>query len=99
MVRKEACDRVLQFMSGSLYDSRASKVNSDVNLRFGTYIPPYLPISPFLIAISQFQPTSISYSFSMAPHPGIDTDQIRDRCRRDLFNLLEGVGRRKQDDA
>ena len=27
----------------------------------------------------------------MAPHPGIDTDQIREKIRRDLFGLLEGV--------
>lgn len=27
----------------------------------------------------------------MAPHPGIDTDEIRDRARKDLLDLLEGV--------
>lgn len=28
---------------------------------------------------------------AMAPHPGIDTDQIRLKTQKDLFNLLEGV--------
>lgn len=27
----------------------------------------------------------------MAPHPGIDTDQIKEKARKDLLNLLEGV--------
>jgi len=27
----------------------------------------------------------------MPPHPGLDTDQIRDKARKDLLNLLEGV--------
>lgn len=27
----------------------------------------------------------------MAPHPGIDTDEIRDKARKDLLDLLEGV--------
>ena len=27
----------------------------------------------------------------MAPHPGIDTDQIRDKARKGLLDLLEGV--------
>ena len=28
---------------------------------------------------------------SMAPHPGIDTDQIKEKARKDLLGLLEGV--------
>lgn len=28
---------------------------------------------------------------NMAPHPGIDTDQIREKARKDLLDLLEGV--------
>lgn len=27
----------------------------------------------------------------MAPHPGIETDQIKDTARKDLLDLLEGV--------
>lgn len=27
----------------------------------------------------------------MAPHPGIDTDEIRDKARKELLDLLEGV--------
>jgi len=27
----------------------------------------------------------------MAPHPGIDTSQIREKARKDLLDLLEGV--------
>lgn len=27
----------------------------------------------------------------MALHPGIDTDLIREKARKDLLNLLEGV--------
>ena len=27
----------------------------------------------------------------MAPHPGIDTEQIREKARKDLLELLEGV--------
>lgn len=27
----------------------------------------------------------------MAPHPGIDTDAIKDEARKDLLGLLEGV--------
>lgn len=28
---------------------------------------------------------------SMAPHPGINTDEIKAQARKDLLNLLEGV--------
>ncbi|KAI9879951.1 MAG: hypothetical protein M1830_006259 [Pleopsidium flavum] len=31
----------------------------------------------------------------MAPHPGFDTDQIREKARKDLLNLLEGVRGKK----
>ncbi|KAL9584068.1 MAG: hypothetical protein Q9212_002346, partial [Teloschistes hypoglaucus] len=31
----------------------------------------------------------------MAPHPGIDTDSIKDELRKDLLNLLEGVRGKK----
>ena len=27
----------------------------------------------------------------MAPHPGVDTDQIKEKARKDLLDLLEGV--------
>ena len=27
----------------------------------------------------------------MAPHPGIDTDQIKEKARTDLLDLLKGV--------
>lgn len=27
----------------------------------------------------------------MAPHPGIDTDQIKEKAKKDLLDLLEGV--------
>ena len=27
----------------------------------------------------------------MAPHPGIDTEQIREKARKDILDLLEGV--------
>lgn len=27
----------------------------------------------------------------MAPHPGIDTDQTKEKARKDLLDLLEGV--------
>ena len=27
----------------------------------------------------------------MAPHPGVDTDAIKEKARKDLLNLLEGV--------
>lgn len=27
----------------------------------------------------------------MAPHPGIDTDYIKEKARKDLLSLLEGV--------
>lgn len=27
----------------------------------------------------------------MAPHPGIDTEQIKEKARKDLLDLLEGV--------
>lgn len=27
----------------------------------------------------------------MAPHPGIDTDQIKEKARKELLDLLEGV--------
>ena len=27
----------------------------------------------------------------MAPHPGIDTDQIKDKARKDLLDLIHGV--------
>ena len=27
----------------------------------------------------------------MAPHPGIDTNQIKEKARKDLLDLLEGV--------
>jgi hypothetical protein len=29
----------------------------------------------------------------MAPHVGFDTDQIKDKCRKDLLYLLEGVSK------
>jgi hypothetical protein len=29
----------------------------------------------------------------MAPHVGFDTDQIRDKARKDLLYLLEGVSK------
>jgi len=29
----------------------------------------------------------------MAPHPGSDADYIRDKARRDLLTLLEGVSK------
>ena len=29
---------------------------------------------------------------TMAPHAGFDTDQIKDKSRKDLLYLLEGVG-------
>ena len=29
----------------------------------------------------------------MAPHVGFDTDQIRDKARKDLLHLLEGVSK------
>lgn len=29
----------------------------------------------------------------MAPHPGSEADHIRDKARRDLLNLLEGVSK------
>lgn len=32
----------------------------------------------------------------MAPHPGIDTDSIRDQARKDLLGLLEGVCKDKR---
>jgi hypothetical protein len=28
---------------------------------------------------------------NMSPHPGIDTDQIKEKARKDLLDLLEGV--------
>ncbi|KAL8784199.1 MAG: hypothetical protein Q9213_004091 [Squamulea squamosa] len=31
----------------------------------------------------------------MAPHPGIDTDAIKDKARKDLLDLLEGVRGKK----
>ncbi|KAL9629084.1 MAG: hypothetical protein Q9164_007029 [Protoblastenia rupestris] len=31
----------------------------------------------------------------MAPHPGIDTDEIREKARKDLLGLLEGVRGKK----
>ena len=31
----------------------------------------------------------------MAPHPGIDTEQIRDKARKDILDLLEGVCKAK----
>ncbi|MCJ1391194.1 hypothetical protein MMC18_004056 [Xylographa bjoerkii] len=31
----------------------------------------------------------------MAPHPGIDTDQIKEKARKDLLDLLEGVRGKK----
>lgn len=27
----------------------------------------------------------------MSPHPGIDTDAIKDKARKDVLDLLEGV--------
>lgn len=27
----------------------------------------------------------------MAPHPGIDTESLKDKARKELLNLLEGV--------
>lgn len=27
----------------------------------------------------------------MAPHPGVDTEQIKEQARKDLLDLLEGV--------
>lgn len=27
----------------------------------------------------------------MAPHPGVDTEQIKEKARKDLLDLLEGV--------
>lgn len=32
----------------------------------------------------------------MAPHVGFDTDQIRDKARKDLLYLLEGVSKASQ---
>lgn len=32
----------------------------------------------------------------MAPHPGIDTDHIREKARKDLLDLLEGVCKARQ---
>ena len=32
----------------------------------------------------------------MAPHPGIDTDHIREKSRKDLLDLLEGVCKARQ---
>jgi hypothetical protein len=29
----------------------------------------------------------------MAPHAGFDTDSIKDKARKDLLNLLEGVSK------
>jgi hypothetical protein len=33
----------------------------------------------------------------MAPHVGFDTDQIRDKARKDLLYLLEGVSKAAPD--
>ena len=32
----------------------------------------------------------------MAPHPGIDTNHIREKARKDLLDLLEGVCKAQQ---
>lgn len=32
----------------------------------------------------------------MAPHPGLDTDHIREKARKDLLDLLEGVCKAQQ---
>ena len=39
---------------------------------------------------------SIFWSAKMAPHPGIDTDHIREKARKDLLDLLEGVCKAQQ---
>ena len=39
---------------------------------------------------------SILWSAKMAPHPGIDTDHIREKARKDLLDLLEGVCKAQQ---
>ena len=56
-------------------------------VRFGTFRPPYRLVNIDLVEILQVE----SCIVVMAPHPGIDTDQIRDKVRRSLFDLLEGV--------
>ena len=33
---------------------------------------------------------------AMAPHPGIDTDHIQEKARKDLLDLLEGVCEARQ---
>ena len=35
--------------------------------------------------------SSVKCISKMAPHPGIDTDEIREKARKDLLGLLEGV--------
>ena len=39
---------------------------------------------------------SILWTTEMAPHPGIDTDHIREKARKDLLDLLEGVCKAQQ---
>ena len=31
----------------------------------------------------------------MAPHPGLETSSIKDKARKDLLDLLEGVSKAK----
>lgn len=35
-------------------------------------------------------------SIDMSPHPGIDTNRIKEKARKDLLDLIEGVCRRDQ---
>ena len=38
----------------------------------------------------------VVYFIGMAPHPGIDTDHIREKARKALLDLLEGVCKAQQ---
>lgn len=33
----------------------------------------------------------------MAPHPGVDTEQIKEKARKNLLDLLEGVCKAHRD--
>ena len=55
-----------------------------------TELLPQVPHARFALQLRIQDPTS-AWRSDMAPHAGFDTDQIKEKARKDLLYLLEGV--------
>ena len=81
------------------YESSCSKsvdlqrLKRHIRLRTGTSRPPHPSSYPHNNSheVDHHEDKDTVINLNMAPHPGIDTGQIKEKARRDLLHLLEGV--------